>query len=171
MTWRRVAEDHAVRPVLVVLVELGLVDALGDAVEVGEEVWLRLLSSCSLLAWSGAADRRSAPWGGPFPGCRAAARGRRGRTSPAHPCRARRAAGRGRGSGARRRPESASWSSSSITDWYSAVGMFFRVASSCLRASTCFGVFFFWFVSSPLSGYPSSVGSAALIRRARRIRT
>ena len=36
----RVAEDHAVRPVLVVLVELGLVHALGDAVEVGEEVGL-----------------------------------------------------------------------------------------------------------------------------------
>ena len=34
----RVAEDHAVRPVLVVLVELGLVHALGHAVEVGEEV-------------------------------------------------------------------------------------------------------------------------------------
>ncbi len=33
-----VAEDHAVGPVLVVLVELGLVHALGDAVEVGEEV-------------------------------------------------------------------------------------------------------------------------------------
>ena len=33
-----VAEDHAVGPVLVVGVELGLVHALGDAVEVGEEV-------------------------------------------------------------------------------------------------------------------------------------
>ncbi len=31
-----VAEHHAVRPVLVVLIELGLVDALGDAIEVGE---------------------------------------------------------------------------------------------------------------------------------------
>src|SRR5438094_1316554 len=35
----RVAEDHAIRPVLVVLVELGLVHALGDAVEVSEEIW------------------------------------------------------------------------------------------------------------------------------------
>jgi hypothetical protein len=34
----RVAQDHPVRPVLVVLVELGLVDALGDAVEVGEQI-------------------------------------------------------------------------------------------------------------------------------------
>ncbi len=34
----RVAEDHPVRPALVVLVELGLVSARGDAVEVGEEV-------------------------------------------------------------------------------------------------------------------------------------
>ena len=33
-----VAKDHAVRPVLVVLVELGLVDALGNAIEVGEQV-------------------------------------------------------------------------------------------------------------------------------------
>src|SRR5207302_2049537 len=30
---------HAIRPVLVVLVELGLVHALGDAVEVSEEIW------------------------------------------------------------------------------------------------------------------------------------
>ena len=35
-----VAEDHAVGPVLVVGVELGLVCALGHAVEVGEEVGL-----------------------------------------------------------------------------------------------------------------------------------
>src|SRR5437773_6504551 len=34
----RVAEDHAIRPVLVVLVELRLVHALGNAVEVSEEV-------------------------------------------------------------------------------------------------------------------------------------
>jgi hypothetical protein len=34
----RVAEDHAVGPILVVGIELGLVRALGDAVEVGEEV-------------------------------------------------------------------------------------------------------------------------------------
>jgi hypothetical protein len=33
-----VAQDHAVGPVLVVLVELGLVRSLGNAVEVGEEV-------------------------------------------------------------------------------------------------------------------------------------
>ena len=33
-----VAKDHAVRPVLVVLVELGLVHALGDTVEVGEQL-------------------------------------------------------------------------------------------------------------------------------------
>ena len=33
-----VAEDHAVGPVLVVLVELGLVHAVRDAVEVGEEI-------------------------------------------------------------------------------------------------------------------------------------
>ena len=38
MTCKEVAEDHAVRPVLVVLIELGLVHVLGDAVEVGEEV-------------------------------------------------------------------------------------------------------------------------------------
>ena len=37
-----VAEDHAVRPVLVVLVELGLVDAVRDAVEVGEEIGCEL---------------------------------------------------------------------------------------------------------------------------------
>ena len=36
-----VAEDHAVGPVLVVLVELGPVHARGDAVEVGKEVSLR----------------------------------------------------------------------------------------------------------------------------------
>jgi hypothetical protein len=35
---QRVAEDHAVAPVLVVLVEIGLVGALGDAVEIGEEI-------------------------------------------------------------------------------------------------------------------------------------
>ena len=35
---QRVAEDHAVRPVLVVLVELGLVHASGDTVEVGEQI-------------------------------------------------------------------------------------------------------------------------------------
>ena len=35
---QRVAEDHAVGPVLVVGVELGLVRALGNAVEVGEEI-------------------------------------------------------------------------------------------------------------------------------------
>jgi hypothetical protein len=34
----RIAEDHEVRPVLIVLLELGLVHALGDAVEVGEQV-------------------------------------------------------------------------------------------------------------------------------------
>ena len=33
-----VAEDHAVGPVLVVLIEVGLVGVLGDAVEVGEQV-------------------------------------------------------------------------------------------------------------------------------------
>ena len=33
-----VTEDHAIRPVLIMLVELGFVRALGDAVEVGEEV-------------------------------------------------------------------------------------------------------------------------------------
>jgi hypothetical protein len=42
-----VAEDHAVRPVLVVLVELGLVHALRDAVEVGEEVAVICPASCS----------------------------------------------------------------------------------------------------------------------------
>ncbi len=35
---QRVAEDHAVRPVLIVLIELGFVHALGDAVEVGEQI-------------------------------------------------------------------------------------------------------------------------------------
>ena len=34
----RVAEDHAVKPVLLVGVKLGLVRTFGDAVEVGEEV-------------------------------------------------------------------------------------------------------------------------------------
>jgi hypothetical protein len=34
----RVAEDHAVRPILVVGVELGFVRAFGDAIEVSEEV-------------------------------------------------------------------------------------------------------------------------------------
>ena len=92
----RVAEDHAVRPVLVVLVELGLVHALGDAVEVGEEVGRELPGFVLALLRLRAADRRSAPSGGPFPGCRAAERGRRGRSSPARPCRARRAADRGR---------------------------------------------------------------------------
>ena len=43
-----VAEDHAVGPVLVVGVELGLVRALGDAVEVVEEIELHL--GCSFLA-------------------------------------------------------------------------------------------------------------------------
>jgi len=33
-----VAEDHAVGPVLVVLIELGLVNAYGNAIEVVEEV-------------------------------------------------------------------------------------------------------------------------------------
>ena len=60
-----VAEDHAVGPVLVVLIELGLVHALGDAVEVGEEIGvcapgflLALLarlpsrSSISTLGWT-----------------------------------------------------------------------------------------------------------------------
>ena len=100
---QRVAEDHAVRPVLVVLVELGLVGALGHAVEVGEQVGLRPRRLVRRALASGAAGRRSAPSGGPSPGCRAAARGRRGRSSPARPCRARRAAGRGRGCAARRR--------------------------------------------------------------------
>ena len=43
-----VAQDHAVGPVLVVGVELGLVRALGDAVEVVEEVKLHL--GCGFLA-------------------------------------------------------------------------------------------------------------------------
>ena len=82
-----------------------------------------------------AAGRRSAPSGGPSPGCRAAARGRRGRSSPARPCRARRAADRGRCcAGSALVPALAAPSSS--TDWYSAVGMFFRLASSCLSVST-----------------------------------
>jgi hypothetical protein len=34
----RVAKDHAVRPILIVLVKLGLVRALGNAVEIGEQV-------------------------------------------------------------------------------------------------------------------------------------
>ena len=84
---------------------------------------------------TGAAGRRSGPWGGPSPGCRAAARGRRGRSSPAHPCRARRAADRGRGC-AGSAPASAPRCSFSSTDWYSAVGMFFRLSSSCVRVST-----------------------------------
>ncbi|MCG8350545.1 MAG: hypothetical protein MI924_22485, partial [Chloroflexales bacterium] len=37
----RITQDHAVGPVLVVPVELGLLDAGGDAVEVGEEIHLR----------------------------------------------------------------------------------------------------------------------------------
>jgi hypothetical protein len=39
----RVTQDHAVRPVGVVAVELGAVGAFGDAVEVGEEVELQRL--------------------------------------------------------------------------------------------------------------------------------
>ena len=39
----RVAEDHPVRPALLVLVEVGLVGALRQAVEVGEEVDLLVL--------------------------------------------------------------------------------------------------------------------------------
>jgi len=35
-----IAEDHAVGPVLIVLVELGFVHAFGDAVEIGEEIGL-----------------------------------------------------------------------------------------------------------------------------------
>jgi hypothetical protein len=40
----RIAEDHAVGPVLVVLVEVGLVRVLGHAVEIGEQVELLLLA-------------------------------------------------------------------------------------------------------------------------------
>ena len=46
----RVAEDHAVRPVLVVLVELGLVHTGGYAVEVGEQIRLRASVLIALLA-------------------------------------------------------------------------------------------------------------------------
>src|SRR5208337_649262 len=42
----RVAEDHSVRPILIVLVELGLIDAFGNAVEVGEQVGLRACALC-----------------------------------------------------------------------------------------------------------------------------
>ena len=93
-----VAEDHAVRPVLVVLVEVGLVHALGDAVEVGEEIELRGRVLCVDL---GAAHEVIDQHLGVdlFLDVRAAGRGRRGRSSPARPCRARRAADRGRGCG------------------------------------------------------------------------
>ena len=111
--------------------------SLGQAVEVGEEVELVLGRLRGRLR-CGAADRRSAPWDEPSPGCRAAAHGRPGRSSPARPCRARRVAGRGRGCGARRRLGSGSAPPLRITDWYSAVGMFLRVASSCVSVSTIF---------------------------------
>ena len=47
-----VAEDHAVGPVLVVLVELGLVHAVRDAVEVGEEIGRELPGFVLALARS-----------------------------------------------------------------------------------------------------------------------
>src|SRR5437588_10661899 len=40
------------------------------------------------------------------------------------------------------------WFSFSISDWYSAVGMFFRDASSCVSASTCLSVFAFFAIGS-----------------------
>jgi hypothetical protein len=45
----RVAEGHAVGPILVVGVELGLVRAFGDGVEVGEEVGRELAVAVLLL--------------------------------------------------------------------------------------------------------------------------
>ena len=39
---QRIAENHTVRPVLVVLIELGLIHALRDAVKVGKEICRRL---------------------------------------------------------------------------------------------------------------------------------
>ena len=49
---QRVAQDHPVRPVLVVLVELGLVDTCGYAVEIGEQIRLRPELLIALLARS-----------------------------------------------------------------------------------------------------------------------
>ncbi len=49
---KAVAQDHAVAPVLVVLVELRLIDAFGYAVEVGEQIELLRLRLAGLLsAW------------------------------------------------------------------------------------------------------------------------
>ncbi len=53
----RVAEDHAVGPVLVVLVELGFVGVFGDAVEVSEEV--RGEVAVVVLAFLGLAEEMS----------------------------------------------------------------------------------------------------------------
>ena len=111
--------------------------SLGQAVEVGEEVELlvaRLPARCSFGLAQQVVDQDL--------GVDLLLDVERRRvddevaTSPARPCRARRAAGRGRGCGARRPRGSALCSSSCMTDWYSAVGMFLRVASSCVRVST-----------------------------------
>ena len=50
----RVAENHPVAPVLIVLVELGFVGAFGDAVEIGEEVGRELAGF--VLALAGGAE-------------------------------------------------------------------------------------------------------------------
>ena len=46
---QRVAEDHAVRPVLVVLVEIGLVRAFRHSVELGEQIKLNFFPLPFLL--------------------------------------------------------------------------------------------------------------------------
>ena len=47
---QRVAEDHAVRPVLIVLIELSLVHTGGYAVEVGKQIRLRASLLIALFA-------------------------------------------------------------------------------------------------------------------------
>ena len=65
-----VAEDHAVRPVGVVLVELGPRLVARQAVEVGEQVGLPVLVAGLGAAAAGLAreGRPRAPWGAPSPG-------------------------------------------------------------------------------------------------------
>ena len=97
-----VAEDHPVRPLAGVAVELDL----GLAVVVGRGRSGRRgrgRRRCGGRRGGWRAGPRSAPWGGSAPGGRSAGPGRSGRTSRRGPCRARRAAGRGRGRGGPRR--------------------------------------------------------------------
>ncbi len=133
-----VAEDHAVRPVGLVLVEVDDV----ELVEAVERVEQRQLGLGLAGLRRSCAGSRPAPAGRSSPGCRSAARRPRGRRRPGRPCPSTRAAGRATGRAGSAASPAAS-ASGDTKSWASAVGMLVRlswwmVASTGVGSASCF---------------------------------